>query len=503
LDLNGFCAIALDGAVFAIPPAELERAAACFHFLEGVARERVIYGINTGFGPLAQRHVAPADAETLQYNLVRSHAAGAGRPLPASVVRAMMLTRVVTFLKGRSGVSTGVIERLCLFLRESIAPEVPEHGGVGASGDLTQQAHLGLALIGEGFCLHNGARRPVADVLRELDLAPVPLKLRDGLAILNGTACMTGLGLITVKHAGQLMDHAIAMGAVLTEIAGTYDDHLSAELNAAKPHPGQNEVARRLRVQLTGSQCIRKREEHSQAPDERHVEGAYTDLVQPLYSIRCLPQLLGPIHDTIRQAESVLLAELHGVDDNPVIDPEQGTVLHGGNFHGDQVALELDKLRLALVKLGLLVERQLNYLMNDALNRRFPPFLSTGKAGLVHGLQGMQYTATSSAAENQALATSLYVHSIPNNNDNQDVVSMGTNAARATAQVVQNTARIMAVQAIALAQAVEIGELRDQLSPSGRAFVDAVREVVPPVGTQALNGITDRVKDTLFIPPLA
>lgn len=500
MDLDAFVAHVLAGAPFVPAPAEQDRAARAFAYLKDFAAGKVIYGINTGFGPMAQRAVAAADQEALQYNLVRSHSAGAGDAFPDEVVRAMMLVRMVTFLKGGSAVSGPVIAQLGTYLERGICPIVPEKGGVGASGDLVQQAHLGLGLIGEGEGTWRGARMPMKDILERAGVKPVKLDLRDGLAILNGTACMTGLGLLNVHRAKGLVEHAIGMCALLMEVLDTWNDHLSAPLNEAKLHPGQREAAARIRRALEGSGRMRERAEHLYRATDHSSNGTFNDLVQEHYSIRCVPQVLGPIIETVQQAETVLLRELHSVDDNPFTVPGEG-VYHGGNFHGDQVSLEMDKLRLALVKLSMLMERQLNFLLNDRLNQRFPPFLNKEIPGLTLGMQGMQFTATSTTAENQALATSLYIHSIPNNHDNQDIVSMGTNAASATERVLSNTAKVMAIQAIALAQAVDIAGCRDALSAAGARFFDGVRAVCPAIDSTSVPTVSiAAVENALFSP---
>ena len=500
MDLDGFIAHVLSGLPFTPSGEELDSAAQAFSYLSDFAAGKVIYGINTGFGPMAQRAVPATDRTALQYNLVRSHAAGVGDPYPDEVVRALMLVRVVTFLKGGSGVSMPVIDQLRAFLEKGICPIIPEKGGVGASGDLTQQAHLGLGLLGEGEGRHNGVRAPMQEILERCGLRPVELELRDGLAILNGTACMTGLGLLNVYRAHALLDRAIAMSALLTEVMSAWDDHLSAVLNEAKLHAGQREVAARMRTALEGSGRMRDRADHLYRHDDLGTSGTFDDQVQEHYSIRCVPQILGPILETVEQAEAVLIRELHSVDDNPLTRAGTG-VFHGGNFHGDQVALEMDKLRLAIVKLSMLSERQLNFLLNDRLNQRFPAFLNMERPGLTLGMQGMQFTATSTTAENQALATSLYIHSIPNNNDNQDVVSMGTNAASATERVLSNTARVLSIQAIALAQAVDISGCKSALSVKGSLFHDAVRDVCPPITSSSSPSLSiSDVENKLFRP---
>ena len=500
MDLNGFIGIVMEGSRFSPSKSEYELAERSHTYLKEFANGKVIYGINTGFGPMAQRVIPEADRTALQYNLVRSHASGAGADLPDEVIRAMLLVRAVTFLKGGSAVTKGVLDGLTSYLDKGICPRVPELGGVGASGDLVQQAHLGLGLIGEGTGTHNGRKDTMAAILKAAGLKPVELGLRDGLAILNGTACMTGMGLLNIHHAYRLLDRSIAMGAVLTEILEAWDDHLSETLNGAKRHAGQREVAERMRNYITGSKLTRDRSGHLYSGKEVDENGVFTEIVQEQYSIRCIPQILGPVLDTIRNAEKVLLDELHSVDDNPFTDPSSG-VYHGGNFHGDQVALEMDKLRLAVVKMCMLAERQLNFLMNDKVNQRFPAFLNMERPGITLGMQGMQFTATSTTAENQALSTSLYVHSIPNNNDNQDVVSMGTNAASATARVLRNTDRVMAIEALAVAQAVDISGSLKKMSKAGRDFHAMVRAASAPIDSTSEPAIAiEAVASGIFRP---
>jgi histidine ammonia-lyase len=466
------------GKKIATTQTELETVHASHLFLRNFSKDKVIYGINTGFGPMAQWRVDDPDSVALQYNIVRSHACGAGEPLAPVYVRAAMLARYTTFTKGRSGVHPGVVAQLAEFIDRDICPVIPEHGSVGASGDRVQLAHMALALVGEGEVFYGGERRSAAEVLAECGLKPLELGGRDGLALTNGTAVMTGIGLVNLIGARRLLDAAVAASVMTNEIIDSYDDFMSAEVNDAKLHPGQRKVAGAMRAMAASGRRMRKRE--AAMYGERSGERVFAHKLQPYYSLRCTPQILGPVWDALDMTEKVLLDELHSVDDNPVVDPRAGSVYHGGNFHGDYVSFEMDKLKIAVTKMTMLAERQLNYLLHDRLNGMLPPFLNLGTLGLNYGLQALQFTATSTTAECQTLSNPMYVHSIPNNNDNQDVVSMGTNSALIAKRVVENAFQVMAIHHIALAQAVDCLNIREQLSECSQKIYDEVRALSAP-----------------------
>lgn len=426
---------------------------------------------------MAQYRIENEELEQLQYNLVRSHASGLGAGLPDQYVRAVMLNRLNTLALGGSGISPGVIDQLVLFIEKSIYPYIPEHGSVGASGDLVQLAHLALALIGEGEARYKGETRPVKDIFKELKIEPVKLQLRDGLGLINGTSCMSGIGLLNVIYASRLIKWAVLIGAVINEIVRSYDDSYSEFLNRAKKHKGQQRVAAAMRRCLDTSQLVRKREDRLFKDIEKVGNGQpIKEKVQEYYSFRCIPQIIGPILETVQNAENVLIDEVNSTNDNPVVDLENKNVYHGGNFHGDYVALEMDKMKIAITKLSMLCERQLNYLMNDKLNDIFPPFMNLGKLGYNFGVQGMQFTATSTTAENQTLSNPMSIHSIPNNNDNQDVVSMGTNAALLTKKVIDNSFQVMSIEAVAIAQGIDSLGCKPKMSVAGQKFYDTVRQ---------------------------
>jgi histidine ammonia-lyase len=279
-------------------------------------------------------------------------------------------------------------------------------------------------------------------------------------------------------YAKRLLEWSVVLSTMTNEVVEAYEDHFSHELNVVKKHEGQNTIAAMLRQVLHGSSMIRNRSEHLYDPEKTNRE-IFTDKVQEYYSLRCITQVLGPVFETLQHAEKVVVNELNSVNDNPVIDEANQNVFHGGNFHGDYVALEMDKIKIAITKLSMLSERQLNYLLNDKLNQKFPPFVNLGVLGLNFGMQGMQFPATSTVAENQTLCFPMYVHSIPNNNDNQDIVSMGSNAALITRKVVENSYEVLAIQAITILQAIDYLECTEKLAPFTLAVYENLRALFP------------------------
>ncbi|MBE9491478.1 MAG: aromatic amino acid lyase [Bacteroidetes bacterium] len=456
----------------------LKKVTGNYHFLKEFAGNKIIYGINTGLGPMSQYKVEEKDQAQLQYNLIRSHAAGSGEKLPDIIVRSLMIARLNTLMKGYSGIHPEVLILLQQFINRKIYPVIPEHGGVGASGDLVQLAHLALVLIGEGEVSYEGKIQETGKVMQDTDLTPISVHIREGLALINGTSCMSGIGILNVLKAKQLLDWSVMSSAMINEVVETYDDHYSYELNKVKLHKGQNEITKKLQKILSGSSLVRKREDNLYNCNNNSNE-IFSRKIQEYYSIRCITQILGPILDTITNTENVLINEVNSVNDNPIIDHENKIVYHGGNFHGDYVALEMDKLKIAVTKLSMLSERQLNFLMNNKLNNKLPPFVNLGVLGLNFGLQGVQFTATSTVAENQSLSTPVYIHSIPSNNDNQDIVSMGTNAALMTMKVIENSYEVLAIELISLLQAIDYLGYADKLSEKTKRAYTELRKIVP------------------------
>ena len=470
--------ILFGGAEMHVNDSDLREVEACHEFLKSFAAEKVIYGINTGFGPMAQWRVDDRYLSDLQYNIIRSHSTGAGEPLDDLYVKAAMIARTTNLLQARSGVHPSVVKLLTEFINCGIYPFIPKHGSVGASGDLVQLAHIALTLIGEGKVHYKGQWRASADVLKECGLEPLKIYIREGLSITNGTSVMTGISAVNQHYAERLLDLSVLAAVWMNEVAGSYDDWMSEELNDVRRQPGQQEMARRMREMAAGSQCLIKREHHLYS-EEQKGKSYFEHKVQAYYSLRCTPQILGPVYDTLMYSRGVIENEYNSACDNPIVDPVAKNVFHGGNFHGDYISLEADKVKIAVTRLAQTAERQMNYLFHDRINGILPPFLNMGTLGLNYGMQACQFTATSTTAECQTLSMPNYVHTIPNNNDNQDIVSMGTNSALLCKQVIDNAYQVMSIHMVALAQATDCLKKADKLCPATKAMYDKVRAIIP------------------------
>ncbi|MCT4624616.1 MAG: aromatic amino acid ammonia-lyase [Schleiferiaceae bacterium] len=460
----------------ALSPEKRERVTKAFDFLKEFSKDKVIYGINTGFGPMAQYRVDDKNLQELQFNLVRSHANGMGESLTPDQTRAIMICRLNTLSLGYSGTHPTILETLVEYINKEIYPLIPSHGSVGASGDLVQLAHLALGLIGEGNCYYQGEIISVSEALKMASVSKVDLQLRDGLSLINGTSCMSGVAALNLIQLSKLLHFTVLTSSIMNELTASYNDSFSKELNEAKMHIGQRVVAERMRDILKNGNVLKNRNEH--LFDSSRIEGQeyFSEKVQEYYSLRCVPQIIGPVYDAYLHARKVLEEEINSANDNPIVCADSQSVYHGGNFHGDYIAFEMDKVKIGVTKLGMLVERQINYLLNHRLNQKFPPFLNAGKLGFNFGLQGMQFSAVSTAAENQSLSTSVYIHTIPNNGDNQDIVSMGTNAALQTQKVIDNTFEILSVQMVAIAQAIDLDGSLENLSTESQELYRFIRK---------------------------
>jgi len=429
-----------------------------------VAEGRRVYGVSTGFGLLANTPIAPADLRELQRRIVLSHATGSGDPLDGEVVRAMQLLRARTLVQGYSGVRPVVVEALCALLGAGVTPVIPEHGSVGASGDLAQLAHLALPLIGEGEVEVDGERMTAPVGLRRAGLEPLDLSYKEGLSLVNGTEGMLALACLAVTDAAALATMAdVACAMSIEGLLGT-DRPFQQRLHELRPHPGQIDSASNLRELLAGSPIL---------ASHRHSDHA----IQDAYSLRCAPQVHGACRDVLSFARQVVERELGSVTDNPVVFGEEGDVVSVGNFHGEPLAFVLDFLAIALAELADISERRIDRLLDPALNHDLPPFL-TRDPGLNSGLMLTQYTAAALVSECKVLAHPASVDSIPTSGNQEDHVSMGWTAGLKLRRVLANARRTIAIEVLCAAQAID---LRAPLRPGApvAAALRRLRREVP------------------------
>jgi histidine ammonia-lyase len=438
-----------------------------------VADGEIVYGVTTGFGDLATRFIPPADAARLQENLLMSHAAGVGAPLPRDVVRAMLLLRANTLALGHSGCRPLIVDRLLAFLDRGLHPSVPEQGSVGASGDLAPLAHLALPMIGRGWVEVGGQHAPALVGLREVGLEPLTLEAKEGLALLNGTQLMSAIGALLLADADRLVRTASVAAAMSVEALLGTDVAFAAPYQLARPHPGQLAVAAELRHLLRDS-----------ALQASHKGLAHK--VQDPYSLRCAPQVHGAVRGALDHLRGVLDIEMNSATDNPLVFPQGGVVdedalatggglvISGGNFHGEPIALALDFAKLALAELGAISERRTALLLDERLSG-LPAFLASG-SGFDSGLMILQYTAAALASENKVLAHPASVDSVPTSANQEDHVSMGPIAARHARTVLGHVEQILAIELLVAAQGLD-ARVGDDGPEPGTGVVEARRRV--------------------------
>jgi len=461
-------AIAERRAEVRLGPGVAARIAPARAVVEQAVREgRVVYGITTGFGALANTRIDPALADEAQVALLRSHASGVGPPLPDELVRAMLLLRARTLAQGHSGVRLEIVERLIELLRRDLLPVVPAQGSVGASGDLAPFAHLTLPLIGEGRLRHESRERPAAEVLAEHELAPLTLHAKEGLSLLNGTEGMLAMGVLGLARARRLADAADLACALSIEALLGSTRPFEARIHHLRPHPGQGESAASLRRFLAGSAIG-----SSHRDDFGHA-------VQDAYSLRCAPQVHGAARDVLSFGDGVLRVELGAVVDNPIVFPDTGEVVSGGNFHGQPLAFVLDFATVAVTELSSISERRTDRILDPERSDGLPPFLAT-RPGLNSGYMITQYVAAALVAENRVLCHPASVESIPTSGSQEDHVSMGWGAGRKLGEVLDNAARVIAVEILCACAGIEY---RRPLAPAPGtgAALEAVRRRVPPL----------------------
>lgn len=462
-------AIARNNAQIEISQQSLEAMAKTRAHIERLAvSEDPVYGISTGFGALAQRHIPIESRVQLQKSLIRSHAAGMGEPVEREVVRALMALRLKTMCSGQTGVRPEVAQTYAAILNAGITPRVLEYGSLGCSGDLAPLSHCAMVLMGEGRAYGpDGIERPVAQLLAEAGITPVELREKEGLALINGTDGMLGMLILALSDLDVLLDQADIIAAMSVEGQMGTDQVFRAALHEdLRPHPGQATSARNMFEALRGSEIV---------ASHRHGDG----VVQDAYSLRCAPQVAGAVRDTMAHARLVAERELASVIDNPVVLAD-GEVTSNGNFHGAPVAYVLDYLAIAATDLSSISERRTDRFLDVSRNRGLPHFLAND-AGVDSGLMIAQYTQAALVSENKRLAVPASVDSIPSSAMQEDHVSMGWHAGRKLRKVIDNLRRVIAVELIAAARAVE---LRAPLKPAAVTgeLISILRERVPGMG---------------------
>ena len=452
-----------------------------------VSERRRIYGVTTGYGPLACHHVLPDHAAELQRNLIYHLASGVGQPLSVPQTRAVMAARASSLARGFSGIGASAFGLLLDCLNRGVVPVVPEMGTVGASGDLTPLAHIALVLIGEGEAVLEGIRMPGAAALAAAGLSPASLGHKEGLALVNGTSAMTGISCLNGVGARSATHFALRLGVLYAELLRAPAEAFDPRLGSARPHPGQRKAHELLTRLAAGSRRLGAVVQPPPVlePEQEARDGVLLDreLPQAPYTARCLPQIFGAVLDLLDFHDRLVVTELGSATDNPLVFADDEAVLHGGNFYGQHVAFATDTLHLAIVKLALHAERCLARLCDPLMNNGLPAFLQGGPIGRNSGFMGAQVTATALVAELRMQALPASIQSIPTNNNNQDVVTMGTIGARRTAKALQLAWHVLAIHAMALAQAFEIqgGFAGDDagFAPASRRLCSWIRERVP------------------------
>jgi len=461
-------AIARHNAQIELAPEALEAMAKTREHIERLAAsDTPVYGISTGFGALAQRHIPAKDRVQLQKSLIRSHAAGMGEPVEREVVRALMTLRLKTMCSGRTGVRPVVAKTYAQILNAGITPRVLEYGSLGCSGDLAPLAHCAMVLMGEGRAFGpDGKEQPVRKLLEAHGVEPVELREKEGLALINGTDGMLGMLIMAISDLELLLDQGDVIAAMSVEGQMGTDQVFRKELHAdLRPHPGQAVSAQNMFAALEGSEIV---------SSHRHGDG----VVQDAYSLRCSPQVAGAVRDTVTHAKTVAERELKAIIDNPVV-LESGEVTSNGNFHGAPVAMVLDFLAIAVADLGSISERRTDRFLDVSRNRGLPHFLAFD-AGVDSGLMIAQYTQAAMVSENKRLASPASVDSIPSSAMQEDHVSMGWHAGRKLRKAIDNLRRIFAIELITAARAVE--QRPNKPAPVTGELIAILRERVPGMG---------------------
>lgn len=473
LKIEDIVEVACNQAEVVIPERVKVRVKACREFLEKLLEKgEVIYGVNTGFGALSDAKISDRELKKLQTNLIRSHAAGVGKPLSTEVVRATILLRANTLAKGYSGIRLEILETLVEMLNRGVHPIIPAKGSVGASGDLAPLSHMVLVLMGEGEAEYKGKIMNGKEAMEKAGIKPVQLEAKEGIALNNGTQLMTAIAALTVRRAENLIKTAEIAAAMSMEALLGVSDALDEKIHNVRSHKGQATTAKNMRWLISGSRLIQTGREAVARIGRPH---------DP-YSLRCTPQVLGAVRDAIAYARKVVEVEINSATDNPLIFPGNGVCLSGGNFHGQPIALAMDILGLALTVVGNISERRIFRLLDEKLNNGLPAFLTPPqiKRGLNSGLMTAQYTAAALASENKVLAHPACADSIPTSANFEDFVSMGTTAAQKAMHILENTEYIIAIEFLCAAQAIEYRGA-EKLGKGTKKAYKKIRETVPPL----------------------
>ncbi|RLB15787.1 MAG: histidine ammonia-lyase [Deltaproteobacteria bacterium] len=440
LTINEVTLVSREGARAALHEAARPRMEKSRAFVRKILDEgRTVYGINTGVGELANQSISREEVEKLQHNLIRSHATNVGLPFPEDVVRGIILLRANALAKGFSGVRVRLVETLLALLNHRVYPYIPCQGSVGASGDLSPLAHLGLVLTGEGECIIKGQRVPSEKVLQDANIEPLSLQAKEGLALINGTQVMAALACLVTTEASMLMKNAQVAGAMSLEALKGTSKAFDEKIHQIRPHPGQLRCAANMRTLVSESEIIASHKN--------------CEKVQDAYTLRCIPQVYGPILETIDYARKVLEVEINSATDNPLVFPDEEKVISGGNFHGEPLAFVMDYLGIALAEIGDISERTIDRLVNPHVSG-LPPFLAH-HSGLNSGFMISQYTAASLVSENKVLAHPASVDSIPTSAGQEDHVSMGSISARHAWDILHNVEYVLSIEMLTAAQGID------------------------------------------------
>ena len=473
LTIEDVIAVARDGAEVEISRKAKEKVERCRKFLEEVVKEkRIVYGVTTGFGPLATVVIPPENVKKLQSNLIRSHSAGVGKPLDKDATRALMLLRANTLAKGNSGIKLKTLETLIQMINRGVHPVIPEKGSVGASGDLAPLAHMALVMMGEGEAEYKGKIMSGKEAMEKAGIPPIEFDSKEGLALINGTQLMTAVGTLALYDAERLVKTAEIAASMSLEALSGIPDAFDQRIHQVRPHPGQISSAQNIRLLIAGSKLMRSR--------SMTIKKAEMKSPQDPYSLRCTPQILGAAKDAISYVKRVMETEINSATDNPLIFVEDKEFLSGGNFMGQPVSVAMDLLSIALTVIGNLSERRVARLIDENLSAGLPAFLIHREVekGINSGFMSTQITAASLASENKVLAHPASVDSIPTSGNFEDFVSMGSIAARKATEILRNVESILAIELLCAVQGIDFRG-PNKLGRGTKAAYSLIRKKVP------------------------